>query len=225
MSSATSSPEGFLGQLTEAEREDLGTRGVRRRFNRASFLMGEGQTADHVVIVLSGRVKVSSFTSDGREIVLAVRGPGDLLGELSALDGGPRSASVTALEPVEALVVPSDRFEDFLQDHARLAVLLLQTMSRRLRDADRKRIEFGAFDAASRVAKRLVELIERYGEECDDGVRINLALTQEDLAGWTASSREAVSKALKQFRDQGWIRTSRRRIVVVDPRALRERSL
>lgn len=213
--------EGFGSALTSEELSDLVTRGARRRFRRGSFLLTEGEVSDHVVLMLSGRVKVSSFTTDGREVVLAVRGPGELLGELSALDGGPRVASVAALEPVEALLIPAERFEGFLQDHARTAVLLLQMLSRRLRDAEKKRVEFGAFDTPGRVARRILELVERYGEPDGPGVRIGLQLTQDELAGWTGASREAVSKALRHFRNRGWVRTGRRSIVVLDVDALR----
>jgi CRP-like cAMP-binding protein len=217
--------EGFGGTLTDVELDDLVSRGARRHFKRGAYLLTEGEISDHVAVVLTGRAKVSSFTPDGREVVLAVRGPGDLLGELSALDGGVRSASVSALEPVEALIIPSERFEHFLQDHARLAVMLLQMMSRRLRDADRKRIEFGAYDTPGRVARRIIELADRYGEAEARGVRITLSLTQDELAGWSGASREAVSKALRHFRNRGWIETGRRSIVVLNVDALRTLAL
>jgi CRP/FNR family transcriptional regulator, cyclic AMP receptor protein len=214
--------EGFGGALTEAEFADLLGRGVKRPFRRGSFIMTEGEASDHVVVLLSGRAKVSSYTEDGKEVVLAVRGPGELLGDFSALDGGGRSATVGALENIEALVLTSERFLGFLQDHARVAVLLLQTWSHRVRDADRKRVEFGAYDTPGRVARRLLELVDRYG---DTEGKISLSLTQDELAGWTGSSREAVSKALREFRDRGWISTGRRTISVIDVEALRSRSL
>lgn len=217
--------EGFGAALSPAEHEDLLTRGARRSFRRGSFLMTEGEASDHVIVLLSGRAKVSSYTAEGREVVLAVRGPGDLLGELSAFDGEPRLATVSALEAVDALIVPSDRFTAFLEDHPRLAILLLEMMTRRLRDSDRKRVEFGAYDTPGRVARRLVELVERYGEQEGDGMRITLSLTQDELAGWTGASREAVSKALREFRDRGWLTTGRRSIVVTDVDALRSRAL
>lgn len=217
--------EGFGAALKPDELEDLRNRGVRRSFRRGAFLMTEGETSDHVIVLLSGRAKVSSYTAEGREVVLAVRGPGDLLGELSAFDGEPRLATVSALEPVEALIMPSERFTRFLEDHPRLAILLLETMTRRLRDSDRKRVEFGAYDTPGRVARRLIELVERYGENEGDNVRISLSLTQDELAGWTGSSREAVSKALREFRDRGWVTTGRRSIVVLDVDALRSRAL
>lgn len=217
--------EGFAAALTADELEDMISRGVKRPFRRGAFIMTEGEASDHVVVLLSGRAKVSSYTADGKEVVLAVRGPGELLGDFSALDGAARSATVAALESIEALIVPADRFKAYLEAHARLAVLLLQTWSRRVRDADRKRVEFGAYDTPGRVARRLIELVERYGEGDGDSVRISLSLTQDELAGWTGSSREAVSKALREFRDRGWISTGRRAINVLDVDALRERAL
>ena len=144
------------------------------------------------------------------EILLAVRGPGALLGEVSAVDGGPRSASVAALEPVEAVVLTAAVFVDFLRSHAAAATVLLQLVVARLRDADRKRIEFAAYDIASRVARRLVELAERFGEPDDKGVRITVALSQDELAGWVGASREAVAKALRVLRDRGLVTTGRR---------------
>jgi CRP/FNR family cyclic AMP-dependent transcriptional regulator len=217
--------EGFAAALKAEELEDLISRGVRRPFRRGAFIMTEGEASDHVVVLLNGRAKVSSYTADGKEVVLAVRGPGELLGDFSALDGGARSATVAALEPIEALMIPADRFKTFLEDHPRLAVLLLQTWSRRVRDADRKRVEFGAYDTPGRVARRLMELVERYGEGDGTMVRISLSLTQDELAGWTGASREAVSKALREFRDRGWIATGRRAITVLDVDALRARAV
>ncbi len=217
--------DNFGAAVTPKEMEDLISRGVKRAYRRGSFLMTEGESSAHVILLLAGRAKISSYTADGKEVVLAVRGPGDLLGELSALDGAERSATVSALEPIEALVIPSERFQNFLADHGRIALLMLQVMSRKLRDSDRKRVEFGAYDTPGRVARRLLELVDRYGESDGNNVRISLSLTQDELAGWTGSSREAVSKALREFRDRGWVTTGRRSIIVLDVEALRARSL
>jgi CRP/FNR family cyclic AMP-dependent transcriptional regulator len=97
-------------------------------------------------------------------------------------------------------------------------------LAERLRDADRKRIEFGTADILSRVAGRLVELAERFGEPAGDGIRITAPLTQEELAGWTGASREAVSRALRALRGRGWIQTARRSVVIRDLDALRRRA-
>ncbi|MFG2071139.1 cAMP-binding domain of CRP or a regulatory subunit of cAMP-dependent protein kinases [Nonomuraea maritima] len=215
-------PGEFLSLLTAEEVAALRAAGHVRKWERGTTVIQEGDTSDWVIVLLEGRVKVSSHTDSGTEVVLAVRGPGGILGELSAIDGSPRSATVTALEPVAGLVVRD--FATFLEGHGRIAVLLMQYVSFRLRDSDRKRIEYGAYDTTGRVATRLLELAERYGEQTSAGVRVALPLSQDELAGWTGSSREAVSKALRMLRDRGLIETGRRRVIIHDIEGLRQRA-
>jgi len=164
------------------------------------------------------------LSEDGKEVVLAIRGPGDLVGELSAIDGEPRSATATALEPVDVLVLAAGDFRAFLERNPRVALLLVAMLARRLRDADRKRVEFTAQDSTGRVAARVVELSERFGDEVEQGLRIDLPISQEELAGWTGCSRDSVVKALHAMRELGWIETERRRITVLDVEALRRRA-
>jgi CRP-like cAMP-binding protein len=128
------------------------------------------------------------------------------------------------LEPVSALIVSGSDFQTFLQTHGRVAFLLLQTVVAKLRDADRKRIEFGAHDTTGRVAARLVEMAERFGQPVADGTRIALPFSQDELAGWIGASREAVSKALGGLRTAGLIKTSRMSVVVRDLETLRRRA-
>ncbi|WP_214413330.1 Crp/Fnr family transcriptional regulator [Sphaerisporangium fuscum] len=219
---SSSEPGEFLSLLTEEETADLFGCGRRRRWERGATVMTEGDASDWVLVLTSGRVKVSSHTASGTEVVLAVRGPGALLGEMSFISGEPRSGTVTALEAVEALVVRD--FPGFLNTHGRVAVLLLRLVVDRLRDSDRKRVEYGAFDTAGRVATRLVELAERFGETNGGTVRVVLPLSQDELAGWTGASREAVSKALRSLRDRGLIETGRRRVTIYDLDGLRRRA-
>ncbi|WP_440072076.1 Crp/Fnr family transcriptional regulator [Streptosporangium sp. OZ121] len=220
----TSSPEPgeFITLLTEDEVKALYAAGRPRRWDRGATICTEGDVSDWVLILTSGRVKVSSHTAAGGEVVLAVRGPGALLGEFAAIDGLPRSATVTALEPVEGITVRD--FSSYLHAHGRVAVLLMQMVIGKMRDSDRKRIEYGAFDTTGRVATRLVELAERYGEPDNGGVRVALPLSQDELAGWTGASREAVSKALRSLRDRGLIETGRRRVIIHDMEGLRKRA-
>ncbi|HEX6873762.1 MAG TPA: Crp/Fnr family transcriptional regulator [Micromonosporaceae bacterium] len=214
----------FWDQLTPDEQAELAKLGRRREFTRGAVLFREAERSDWVVLLRSGRVKVSVDTAGGTEVVLAVRGPGALLGEFAALDRGPRSATVTALEPVTAASISVAGFEAFLQGHGRVAYLLMRTLISKLRDADRKRIEFGAQDTTGRVAARLVEMTERFGERTDQGWRIALPFSQDELAGWIGASREAVSKALGTLRSAGLIRTGRMSVMVCDLAALRQRA-
>jgi CRP-like cAMP-binding protein len=217
-----------LAEVGPAHLEALKSRGWRRRFARGSVLFQEGGSSEQVMIVLSGRVKVSHFTADGREIILAVRGPGELLGELSAIDQEPRSATALAAEPVEALVLTVEDFQQFMATTPPAAMVMLVGLVRRLREADRKRIEFAAYDTVGRVALRLLDLAKEFGEPVGRGgaaVRITVPLSQQELAGLIGASREAVSKALQHLRARGWIETQRRGISILDPDALAKRAL
>ena len=198
--------------------------GRRQRLRPGMILFSEGDASNRVVMLLSGRVKVSSFSDDGHETVLGFRGAGDVLGELSAIDGEVHLATVTVAEEGEALVVPVARFLASLEEEPGLALVLLRSIVGRLRDADRKRAEFLALDVVGRVAHRLAELAETYGEPIDGGTRIGLALSQRELAGWVGASREAVNKALAQLEARGLIAAERRNLVVIDLDGLRRRA-
>jgi CRP/FNR family transcriptional regulator, cyclic AMP receptor protein len=237
--SALLEPGSFLAELTPAERAELEARARVRAYRRGEVLFAEGEPSTWVAILLAGRVKAYSHREHGGEALLAVRGPGALLGEVAAIDGGPRSATVATLEPARALTLTAVEFMAFLQANGRVSLLMMRVLCQRWRDADRKRIEFGMFDATGRVAQRLVELAERFGVPYEQGgcgratgavtgrhaegesVRITLNLSQEELAGWVGASREAVSKALRTLRRHGWIETGRRRVIVHDLQALR----
>lgn len=227
VSDASSSSDSAAGggdfrlALSRTETAALEERATRRTFARGQALCHRGQVADRVMILTKGRVKVSSTTAAGREVVLAFLAPGELLGELGAIDGAPRSASIVALETVEVLALAPCDFQCFLAQHPAVVAALLRTLSERLRDSDLKRIEFAALDALGRVAMRLLELCERFGEASDGHVDVLLPLSQEELAGWAGASREAVARALHTMRSLGWIQTSRRRIRVLDVPALR----
>jgi CRP-like cAMP-binding protein len=147
-----------------------------------------------------------------------------LLGELAAIDEQPHSASVRSLEPVEVLTVALREFTAFLQAHPRTMWLLMRLITERLRDADRKRVEFGVYDTLTRVARRLVELVDRFGEPTETGIRITLPFTQDELASWVGASREAVAKAFHALRARGYVRTQRRTVTVVDIEGLRRRA-
>lgn len=215
-------PVSFGDSLGSAEIERLRGIGTTQRFRRGATLFHEGDRADRVLVVERGRVKIVSVTADGREVILAIRDGGALLGELAAVDGEPRSATAVAMEDMTALVVPAERFADFLVEHPAVTFRILQTVVARLRDADRKRVEFGAYDAVGRVAQRLVELAGRYGRNGEGGIHIDVPLTQEELAGFTGSSREAVSRALRLLRSAGLVETHRMRITVTDIDGLRD---
>jgi CRP/FNR family transcriptional regulator, cyclic AMP receptor protein len=206
--------EPFLARLTAEELAALRSRAITRQFARGATIVHQGEVPGRVVVIERGCAKVSVTTEDGKDVVLAFRGPGDVLGEVAALSALPRSATVRAIEPIDALAIGVGDFEVWLEQHPRVALELLRVVIARLREADRQQFEFTAYQTLGRIARRLVELAERFGEPCEDGVRISLRISQEELAGWAGASREATSKALHDLREIGLIETERRRLTV-----------
>ena len=199
--------------------------GRRQSLKPGAILFHEGDASGRVVLLLSGRVKASTFSGEGQETVLGFRGAGTVLGELSAIDGEDHSATVTVVEEGEALIVSAARFIEVLEEEPGLALTLLRSIIGRLRDADRKWAEFVALDVVGRVAHRILELAVEAGEPAEGGgIRIGLVLSQRELAGWVGSSREAVNKALAQLQERGLIASERRHLIVLDVEGLRRRA-
>jgi CRP-like cAMP-binding protein len=224
MASTETSDHQFLMLLGPDLQRELRATARPAQFRAGAMLLHEGQVGDKVVMLLSGRAKISYTTEGGREVVLRFAGPGEVLGEMAVIDGRPRSGTIEAVEPVEALVVSASDFLSFVHAHPAATLALLRTLSARCRDSDQKRIQFGAADSVGRISARLVELAERFGETADDGIAITLPLTQEELGSWCGCSREAVAKGLQTLRRLGMIETSRRRVLVRDVAGLRRRA-
>jgi CRP/FNR family transcriptional regulator, cyclic AMP receptor protein len=215
----------FRALLNDQDRATLDGLGRRAHFPAGAVLMHEGLHGEGVLVLLSGVVKATSVTGAGREVVLAFRGPGELIGDLAIIDGRPHSSTVVVVEPVEALLIPSADFQAFVDQSPAAAVALIRMVVDRFRDTDRKIVEFSASDALGRVASRLVELSETYGEPSERGLTISLHLSQEELAGWAACSQKAVVNALQTLRQLALVETGRRRITVLDAEGLRLRAL
>ncbi len=212
----------FLGALAQADRDALLARARHRRWERGERLVREGEHVDSAIVLLSGLVKIGKLAADGTEAVLAVSGPGELLGEISAVRDARRSADVTALEPVEAGVISVTALRGFLAERPQIALALLDLALFRLRAGDTRRLEFASAGSLARVSSRLIELVERFGAtDADGNIDVALPITQEELASWSASSRESTARALRTLRELGVIDTRRRRLVVHDLPALR----
>jgi CRP/FNR family transcriptional regulator, cyclic AMP receptor protein len=208
----------FGEALDDDGRRRFATLGRPRRYPGGATLFLEGDRGTAVLVIRSGRVKVRKETAEGHELVLALRGPGALVGELAALDDSNdrRSATLVALGPVVAQVIPNDDFVAFLEQHPRALLALTRIIIGRLHDADRRRAEFGAYDTLGRVARVLAELLATSGHPTNGEVRLEPNLSQHELAGLVGASRESVVRALGELRRRGLITTGRRQLVVCD---------
>jgi CRP/FNR family cyclic AMP-dependent transcriptional regulator len=155
-------------------------------------------------------------------VVLGLSGPGDLLGEITAVGGAARSASATALHDVRAAVLSVPDLRSFLAAHPRATLALLDLTLSRLFVADARRVEFATSESLARVSSRLVELAERFGSLGEDGtIEVGLPINQEELASWSASSKESTARALRTLRELRLIQTRRMRLTVLDLERLR----
>lgn len=214
----------FVSALSPEAREELFAHGREVHVAAGVAMLREGDPGGHVLLVSAGNVKLTKTASSGVEVVLDFRGPGDVIGDQAVLGGNDRSATVEALTPVTAVSIPAREFRAWLARTPEGMLALLGTLDQRLREADRQRLEFGSSQTLARVAARLLELADRFGSATGDGVTIELAIAQDELAAWSGASREATVKALRSLRSLGLVETSRRRLVVRDREALAKHS-
>jgi CRP/FNR family cyclic AMP-dependent transcriptional regulator len=218
---ATPHQPSFWDRLGPAERTALATAGVHKGYPAGAVLCRQGDQTYHVLVLLSGHVRVTRVARDGREIVAGVRGPGDVLGELAAVDALPRSATVRALVAVQTLTIPGRRFAGLCQTQPKIAWVLLGVVADRLRESGRHWAEFGGGHTAQRVAALLLELAVQQGKPTGDAVEITLWAGQRELAEAAATSRESVARALRTLREQGLVSTRRGHVTIHDVAGLR----
>jgi CRP/FNR family transcriptional regulator, cyclic AMP receptor protein len=194
------------------------------RLRRGEVLFHEGDSGDKLYIVADGKVKLGRTSSDGRENLLAILGPGQMFGELSLFDPGPRSATVTAVTDVAFYSLAHDDLLRWLDGRPDVARGLLAQLAHRLRRANDVVADLVFSDVPGRVAKALLDLADRFGRVADDGVHVHHDLTQEELAQLVGASRETVNKALADFASRGWLRLEPRSVVLMDAERLRRRA-
>ena len=213
----------IVTDLDDQERQELEQLGVTRRHARGSYLMLEGDRSDHALLIRAGRLKIVHTDEDGRELVMAVRGPGELVGEVNALAGanGPRSASVVALDDVLVQSIRADELVSFVAARPNVSFALMRQLAARMREATTRQSDAARYDSRRRVARVLVEQAERFGQPDHAGTRVRTGLTQHELAGLAVASPTSVVRALAALRARGVITTARCSIVITDMAGLR----
>ncbi len=191
---------------------------------RGEILFNEGDEGDQLYVVIDGKIKLGRTSPDGRENLLAILGPGQMFGELSFFDPGPRSATATAVTDVTLKSLGHEALSPVLATHPDVAQALLNQLAGRLRRTNEVVGDLVFSDVPGRVAKALLDLASRFGRRADDGIHVNHDLTQEELAQLVGASRETVNKALADFASRGWLRLEPRSVVILDLERLQRRS-
>ncbi|WP_410611674.1 Crp/Fnr family transcriptional regulator [Amycolatopsis sp. lyj-109] len=208
---------GLLGARTRSALLDLGNSVT---YGRRQIVIRQGEPSHHVVIPLTGALKVVVDTEFGRPVLLALRGPGDILGEMSVFEGRSRSANVQTCTPVQARLVGKAPFNEFLDRHPDVWRAVASSLSTRLHWANSRRAEILSCPAPLRVGRVLADIVQRHGHRSGDGWVLDLSLTQAELASLSGVALSTFEKTTQRLHRRGVLRSEYRRIVVDDLAAL-----
>jgi CRP/FNR family cyclic AMP-dependent transcriptional regulator len=212
---------GFWESLSPDEQGTLRSLGHGRKYPRGATICVEGEPATHLFVLVDGWVKIVSATADGHETILGLRGEGEIVGEAAGEAAGRRTATMQALDDVDAIAVSYDRFTAFLDAHSGASHAYRRMMAQRWSNADAMLRRRAVTSGAQRLALLLLDLAERHGSQASSAIEIALPLSQEQLGSLAGTSRATVARAFTDWRRRGFIRTGQRRITLIDLPGLR----
>jgi CRP-like cAMP-binding protein len=191
---------------------------------KGSILFKEGDDGEHLYVIIDGKLKLGTSSGDGRENLLSILGPGEMFGELSLFDPGPRTSTATAVTDAKLLSLGHEKVIPWLKQNPEVSLQLLARLSQRLRRTNEAVGDLVFSDVPGRVAKALIDLGDRFGKTTPEGLLVNHDLTQEELAQLVGASRETVNKALADFAGRGWLKLDGRSVLITDVERLSKRS-
>jgi CRP-like cAMP-binding protein len=212
--------QGVDPEAAEALAKEMETVEARK----GEILFNEGEPGDSLYIVLSGKLKIGRRAGDGRQNLIAIVGPSDMLGELSLFDPGPRTATATAVVDSRLARLRKTALRPWLNNRPEIAEQLLRVLARRLRRTNDALADLIFTDVPGRVAKNLLQMAGRFGTRDGGVLRVTHDLTQEELAQLVGASRETVNKALADFASRGWLRLDGKSVIILDPERLARRA-
>ena len=191
---------------------------------KGSILFKEGDDGEHLYVIIEGKLKLGTSSGDGRENLLSILGPGEMFGELSLFDPGPRTSTATAVTDAKLLSLSHEKVIPWLKQNPEVSLQLLARLAQRLRRTNEAVGDLVFSDVPGRVAKALIDLGDRFGKSNAEGLLVNHDLTQEELAQLVGASRETVNKALADFAGRGWLKLDGRSVLITDVDRLSKRS-
>jgi CRP/FNR family transcriptional regulator, cyclic AMP receptor protein len=204
----------IFADLPEEDIRALTSVAKRRTFRAGEVIFHRDDPGQVLYMIKEGKVKICIISPDGQEISLAVLGKGEYFGEFALLDGLPRSTDAVTLEKVECYTLQRSDFHNAILKNPKIAILVLEALTKRLRNTDQMVEDLIFLDVYGRVAKKLLELADAHGVKVEDGVRIDVRLTQQELASMVGASRESVNKVMGYFTDKDFISTDKHRITL-----------
>ena len=204
----------LFADLADEDIHELMAVARRRIFRSGEVIFHRDDPGQVLYVIKEGKVKISLISPEGQEISLVVFGKGECFGEFALLDGLPRSADAVALERVECYTLQRSDFHKTIMKNPKIAIQVMEVLSRRLRTTDQMVENLIFLDVYGRVAKKLLELADSHGSKVDNGIRIEVRLTQQELASMVGASRESVNKVMGYFTDKNFISTDKHRITL-----------
>ena len=210
--------------LDDAASASLLANMVSVKISKGTILFAEGDGGDQLYVIAEGKLKLGTSSGDGRENLLSILGPGEMFGELSLFDPGPRTSTATAVTDAKLLSLGQEKLLPWLVENPKVALQLLARLAQRLRRTNEAVGDLVFSDVPGRVAKALIDLGERFGKKTDEGLFVHHDLTQEELAQLVGASRETVNKALADFAGRNWLKLDGRAVLITDFERLSKRS-
>ena len=210
--------------LDDAASASLLANMVSVKISKGTILFAEGDGGDQLYVIAEGKLKLGTSSGDGRENLLSILGPGEMFGELSLFDPGPRTSTATAVTDAKLLSLGQEKLLPWLIENPKVSLQLLAGLAQRLRRTNEAVGDLVFSDVPGRVAKALIDLGERFGKKTDEGLFVHHDLTQEELAQLVGASRETVNKALADFAGRNWLKLEGRAVLITDFERLSKRS-
>jgi CRP-like cAMP-binding protein len=213
--------------LKPADLRALASRFHPVRYTRGEVIFREGESTERLFLIESGRVKLSTASPNGHELLIGVVGPGQIFGELEVIDRGNRAMDARAMEDSRVLALDSDVLWTVLENRPSLARRLLELMARRLQRADQASQDLVFFDAPTRLARRLLQLAEEHGRSVgtdEESIMVTVRVTQEELAQMIGVTRESANRLVSSFTQRGWIDWNDGCPILLQPEALVRRA-
>ena len=206
----------LFSELNDRDLDKISQVASRQRYHKDNLILIEEEVGSTMFVILSGRVKISRISDDGREVILSILSDGDFFGEMSLLDGNTRSANVTAFDNAELIVIRREEFLQMLRDFPQIAINLLKELAQRIRKSDEHIKSLSLQDATGRVASTLLRIAEDSGVFRRGQVAIQELPLQQDLANMAGTSRETISRVIKSLSLQGFLKKESGIIIILD---------
>ena len=206
----------IFGDLSESDLQSVVVNMESQSYKKGRIILKEDSVGEHCYFLIRGRVKITRMSSDGREVILALLGPGDFFGEMSLLSGESRSANVIALEKTKAMTLNTEDFLNTLELHPKVAIGLLRELAIRLQKSDEQIASLSLSDAERRIAITLLRIAEEQGTIHQGNVTIDPLPSQQDVANMAGTTRETVSRTYRLMEEDGYVKREGRKLIILN---------